>query len=136
MTADPVSGARPHVVVVDDRPDRRRVLTATLRSGGFEDVDVSEVDGAAVALAVIRGRAVDAVLVEISVPGSIGLITAMRRHVPDLVILVCSFQTDPVTRGRAIDAGATEYLAKPIGSRQLQRAILGGSPAPAAVTTT
>jgi DNA-binding response OmpR family regulator len=133
MSDDQPSGGHAHVVVVDDRPDRRRVLTATLRSGGFEDVDVSEVDGAALALAVVRGRPVDAVLIEISVPGSIGLITAMRRHQPELVILVCSFQTDPVTRGRAMDAGATDYLAKPIGSRQLQRAVLGGAPSTSAV---
>jgi DNA-binding response OmpR family regulator len=136
MSVEHPSGTPAHVVVVDDRPDRRKVLTATLRSGGFEDIDVSEVDGAALALAVVRGRPVDAVLVEISVPGSIGLITALRRQQPDLVILVCSFQTDPVTRSRAMDAGATDYLAKPIGSRQLQRAVLGGSPSTTAVSST
>jgi DNA-binding response OmpR family regulator len=126
ITDERLADAAPtHVVVVDDRVDRRRVLSATLRSGVLADLEISEVDGAALALAVVRGRHVDAVLVEISVPGSIGLITAIRRCAAEMVILVCSFQTDPVTRGRALDAGATAYLTKPIGARQLQRAVIG-----------
>jgi DNA-binding response OmpR family regulator len=127
LTGEQLADIPSHVVVVDDRADRRRVLTATLRSGTLADVEVSEVDRAAVALAVVRGRHVDAVLVEISLPGSIGLITAIRRFAAEMVILVCSFQTDPVTRRRALDAGATAYLTKPIGARQLQRAVAGAS---------
>jgi DNA-binding response OmpR family regulator len=114
-----------HVVVVDDRADRRRVLSATLRSGAWTDAEVSEVDVADVAMAVVRGRHVDAVLVEISLPGAIGLIRSIRGYDPEMVILVCSFATDAVTRGEALDAGATAYLTKPIGARQLQRAVRG-----------
>jgi DNA-binding response OmpR family regulator len=120
-----------HVVVVDDRVDRRRVLSATLRSGARADVEISEVDVAAVAMAVVRGRHVDAVLVEISLPGAIGLIRSIRGFAAEMVILVCSFAADPVTRGHALDAGATAYLTKPFGARELQRAItgdLGGDP--------
>jgi DNA-binding response OmpR family regulator len=127
MTDDRPADAPTHVVVADDRVDRRRVLTATLCSGTSAHVEVSEVDGAALALAVVRGRHVDAVLVEISLPGSIGLIAAVRRFAAEMVILVCSFQTDPVTRKRALDAGATAYLTKPFGARQLQRAVAGAS---------
>ena len=127
LTEERLAGAPTHIVVVDDRVDRRGVLTATLRSGTMVDAEISEADGAALALSVVRGRRVDAVLVEISVPGSLGLITAIRRLSPEMVILVCSFQTDPLTRASALDAGATAYLTKPIGARQLQRAVTGES---------
>jgi CheY-like chemotaxis protein len=118
---------RAHVVVMDDRPDRRRVLTGTLRSGALADADVSEVDGPALALAVVRSHRVDAVLVEIAVPGSIDLIADVRRFDAAMVILVCSFSSDPKIRERAVAAGATAYLAKPVSARQLHRAIAGAS---------
>jgi CheY-like chemotaxis protein len=118
---------RVHVVVVDDRPDRRQVLIGTLRCGDMADADVSEVDGPALASAVVRSNPVDAVLVEIGVPGAIDLIAEVRQLDAAMVILVCSFNTDPKVRERALAAGATAYLTKPVSARQLHRAITGAS---------
>jgi CheY-like chemotaxis protein len=129
------TGGRVHVVVVDDRPDRRRVLTATLRSGALAEADVTEVDEAALALALVRSRPVDAVLVEIGLPGSLDLIAEVRRLDAAMVILVCSFTTDPKTRELAAAAGATAYLAKPVSARQLHRAIVGASASASASAT-
>jgi CheY-like chemotaxis protein len=113
------------IVVVDDNAERGRVVLFTLCSVGVDLVDVSEADGAASTLAVVEADRTDAVVLEIRTPGALDLIASLRRRYPDLAIVVCSFHADPVTRRRALDAGADAYLVKPIGGRELYGAILG-----------
>ena len=113
------------VVVSDDNAERRRVVVFTLRSVGVDLVDVSEADGAATTLEVVEANGADAVVLEVRLPGAARLIASLRRRHPELVIVVCSFQGDAVTRRHALDAGADRYLVKPVGGRELYAAILG-----------
>lgn len=113
------------VVISDDNAERRRVVLFTLRSVGDDLVDLSEAEGAATTLAMVEGDGADAVVLEIGLPGAAGLIASLRRRHPEMAIVVCSFRADTVTRRRALDAGADAYLVKPIGGRELYRAILG-----------
>jgi CheY-like chemotaxis protein len=112
-----------NVLLVDDRPDRRRVMRQVLL--GRDLTAVTEVDDWATALAHIEAHGTDVVVLEIQIPVEAGLaaIAALRDHSPMLPIVVCSFHVDPATKQRALDAGADAYLEKPVRSEDLRRAI-------------
>jgi DNA-binding response OmpR family regulator len=112
------------ILVVDDRPERRKVIIFTLRSVASDSIVVAEADDVTKTMEFLEADGADAVVVEILSPGAVELIATVRRHYPQLAILVCSFQGDPETRTRALDAGADSYLVKPMGGRDLYGAIL------------
>jgi CheY-like chemotaxis protein len=112
-----------NVVLIDDRPDRRRVMRQVLL--GRDLTAVTEVDDWATALTHIEAHGTDVVVLEIQIPIETGLaaIAALRDHSPTLPIVVCSFHVDPATKQRALDAGADAYLEKPVRTEDLRRAI-------------
>jgi CheY-like chemotaxis protein len=111
------------VVLIDDRPDRRRVMRQVLL--GRDSTEVTEVDDWAAAVAHIDAHHTDVVVLEIQLPVEAGLaaIAALRSHSATLPIVVCSFHVDPATKQRALDAGANAYLPKPLRSQDLREAI-------------
>jgi DNA-binding NarL/FixJ family response regulator len=112
------------VLLVDNRPERRaliRVVLGTDPPDGKTAVEITEASDVATAVGALRRQPVDAAVVEINIPVDVGLatITALRATHPSLVIVVCSFHVDPVTRLSAFAAGADGYLAKPVSRREL-----------------
>jgi DNA-binding NtrC family response regulator len=111
------------VVLIDDRPDRRSVLREVLLVGG--DIDVAEFDTWETAAAHLRDRRPDAVVLEIQLPIETGLVAigGLRAQAPSVPIIVCSFHVDAATKARALEAGATDYLEKPVRLGDLRQAI-------------
>ncbi|MEX2242147.1 MAG: PAS domain S-box protein [Burkholderiales bacterium] len=110
------------VLVVDDEEALVAVTSEVLKHIGYEPVGCS--DGAA-ALAAFEAGRIDAVIADEVMPGLTGteLARALRRHRADLPIVLMSGYSGPMLSERALAAGITEVLKKPVQSREIASAL-------------
>ncbi|MGO9641796.1 MAG: response regulator transcription factor [Candidatus Acidiferrales bacterium] len=105
------------ILVVDDEPQIRRVLRATLAADGYAIVEA--LNGTE-ALEKLRSEKPDLVLLDMNLPGMDGLETCREirsgSEVPILMLTVRNAERDKV---RALDAGADDYVVKPFGIQEL-----------------
>jgi diguanylate cyclase (GGDEF)-like protein/PAS domain S-box-containing protein len=106
---------RPLVLVADDDPTMRVLVAETLEPDGIEVVEVE--DGNA-ALGLLAARAVDLVLLDVQMPGLDGFavceeIRALPRGA-DIPVVMMTGRDDVESIRRAYEAGATDFLTKPI----------------------
>jgi two-component system KDP operon response regulator KdpE len=105
------------ILVVDDEPQIRRVLRATLASQGYS---ITEAKSGEEALESLRRQRPDLILLDINMPGMDGVETCreVRRssQVPIIMLTVRNAEKDKV---RALDAGADDYVVKPFGIEEL-----------------
>lgn len=110
-----MSSAR--ILVVDDEPQVRRVMKATLTAEGYT---FFEAHNGEEALQRFREASYDVVLLDVNMPGMSGLDTCreLRRtsNVPIIMLTVRSAERDKVL---ALDAGADDYVVKPFGMEEL-----------------
>ena len=112
--------ARPRVLVVDDLAANRELIDGLLDGHGY---DVAQAANGGEALAEIRARQPDVVLLDIDMPVMDG-ITVCRtikndpatRLVPVVLITAAS---DRDTRLRGLEAGADDFLTKPFDGAEL-----------------
>jgi len=123
---DSVTTARGRVVIVDDNADMRAYLTHLLEAAGFE-VD-AQPDGAA-ALAACRARPPDAFLSDVSMPGMDGFALIQRLRADEdtavIPVLLLSGRAGEDARVAGLEAGADDYLIKPLGGRELVARVEG-----------
>lgn len=104
-----------HLLVVDDDPLLRGMATRTLRHAGFE---VSAVDSGEQALAAFSSARFGLVLLDVMMPGVDGYETCRRMratpHGASLPILMLTGLNDTESIEQAYQAGATDFIAKPI----------------------
>ena len=115
-----------HLLVVDDDAELRVVLTSLLEASGFQTTAVGSAEDA---LDVLRAKPVDLVLVDWNLPGMSGLdLCTCTRRDPELrqvpVCFVSSLCCQSEVRA-ALDAGASDYVAKPFRAPELKARILG-----------
>jgi two-component system, OmpR family, KDP operon response regulator KdpE len=117
MTTPEVTGPEPVVVVVEDEPQIRRFIRATLTSQRYR---VHEASTGAEGLVEAGTRQPDVMIVDLGLPDIDGLsfITRLREwsQVPIIVVSARGQETDKVA---ALDAGADDYLGKPFGTNEL-----------------
>jgi len=105
------------ILVVDDEPQIRRVLRATLSAEGYAIVEARDGDAA---LAEFRRERPDLVLLDMNMPGPDGLATCRDLRagssVPIIMLTVRSSEKDKV---RSLDAGADDYVTKPFSMEEL-----------------
>jgi PAS domain S-box-containing protein len=121
--AGPIQRGRgERVLVVDDEEALVAVTAEVLKHIGYEPVGCS--DGAA-ALAAFEAGRIDAVIADEVMPGLTGteLARALRRHRADLPIVLMSGYSGPMLTERALAAGITEVLKKPVQSRDIAAAL-------------
>jgi two-component system, OmpR family, KDP operon response regulator KdpE len=114
-----MSAAAPlRVIVVDDEPAIRRFLRTSLRAEGYEIVE--EETGEA-ALAEIRRRSPDLIMLDLGLPGVDGLevIRRVRSTSSTVPIIVLTSRTDEAGKVEALDLGADDYVTKPFGVDEL-----------------
>lgn len=109
---------RPHVLVVDDEPAIRRVLSVTLEAVGF---DVAEAATGEEALENVAREDYDAVLLDVNMPGMGGMKACreIRRKSPALPILMLTIRDSQDDKLEAFEAGADDYVTKPFHMREL-----------------
>jgi two-component system KDP operon response regulator KdpE len=109
------------ILAIDDEPQIRRVLRATLSAQGYT---ILEAKSGEEALDTIRRERVDLVLLDVNLPGISGFETAREirsgSDVPIIMLTVHSAEQDKV---QALDAGADDYVVKPFGSEELMARI-------------
>ena len=107
----------PVVVLIEDEPQIRRFLRATLTSEGYR---LFEATTGADGLVEVGSRQPDVVIVDLGLPDMDG-IDAIRRlrewtDVPVIVLSARGQERDKVT---ALDAGADDYVSKPFSAGEL-----------------
>jgi PAS domain S-box-containing protein len=115
-------GQGERVLVVDDEEALVAVTSEVLKHIGYEPIGCS--DGNAALAAFDAGR-IDAVIADEMMPGISGtqLARALRRRRADLPIVLVSGYTGPMLSERALAAGVTEILKKPVQSRDIASAL-------------
>ncbi len=114
LTADDAK----HVLVIEDEPQMRSMLTDNLE---FEGYRVTAVASGEEALQAVATRHYALLLVDVMLPGISGFdvcqqLRARGLHVP---IVVLTARTHEQDRIRGLDLGADDYVSKPFSVREL-----------------
>lgn len=106
------------VLVVDDEPAQLRLVDRVLTSNGYE---VVKAGSGQEAVRIIYERKPDLVLLDVMMPEIDGWQTCrLVREVSDIPVIMLTGKRnseDDIVRG--LECGADEYLAKPVGNREL-----------------
>src|SRR4051812_48944804 len=108
----------PRVLIVDDDPGQRSLLTSFLGGQGFETITVSSGEQA---LKVLKEQEVAMMISDVRMPGISGLETmrrARQQHATLPILLVTAY-TDIRDAVAAMRDGALNYLGKPIDLDEL-----------------
>lgn len=109
------------ILLIDDEPQIRRVLRASLTSHGASVLDVQNGEEA---LALLRNQTVDLILLDMNMPGMGGLETCRAiRNGWDIPIIVVSVRESDKDKVEALDAGADDFVSKPFSFDELMARI-------------
>ncbi|MGO9819853.1 MAG: response regulator transcription factor [Solirubrobacteraceae bacterium] len=116
LTLEPELRAR--VLVVDDDPPLRRMLTRSLNAEGFEVTAAA--DGGAALIAAERS-APDVIVLDVALPAIDGLSVCRRLRGKGLgtPILMLTARDAVADRVAGLEAGADDYLVKPFAIQEL-----------------
>jgi two-component system KDP operon response regulator KdpE len=105
------------ILVVDDEPQIRRVMRATLAGHGHFVADARSGEEALEKLAADR---FDLVLLDMNMPGMGGMAACREiRARWDIAIIVLTVRDTEQDKVQALDAGADDYVTKPFGMPEL-----------------
>lgn len=108
---------RRRILVVDDEPQITRVLRTTLSAQSY-DLRVAN-DGES-ALEILKDWTPDLVITDLGMPHMNGLELCRRiRTESQIPIIVLSVKGEERTKVSALDAGADDYVTKPVGMNEL-----------------
>jgi len=107
----------PVVVLIEDEPQIRRFLRATLTAQGYR---LFEAATGADGLVEVATRQPDVVILDLGLPDLDGLEVIRRlRGWTRVPIIVLSARGQEVDKVRALDLGADDYVSKPFGAGEL-----------------
>jgi CheY-like chemotaxis protein len=118
------------ILVVEDNPDNMYVVDRLLTHQGYA---VQQATSGVEALNMIAATRFDLILMDMQMPGLDGYSTvqALRAsHGMDVPVIAVTANSMPGDRERTLAAGCTDYIAKPINTRELVRLVgyyLGGA---------
>ena len=105
------------ILVVDDEPQITRVLRTALTGSGYE---VRTADDGHSGLRLAREWQPDLVITDVSMPNMSGIeLCRQLRAESTLPVIVLSVKGEEKTKVEALDAGADDYVTKPIGMDEL-----------------
>jgi two-component system, OmpR family, KDP operon response regulator KdpE len=106
------------VLVADNEPAIRRLLRASLMAQGYL---VAETETGSATLEHLRYGPTDILVLDLGLPDVDGLdiIEVLRKKGFALPIVALSSRTDEVSKVRALDLGADDYVTKPFGIDEL-----------------
>ena len=119
-----MSSAALRVLVVDDEPQILSALRTSLRAAGYE---VATADTAKGALAEAAMRPPDAVILDLVLPDGSGTdVCRELRTWTSVPVIVLSAVGDEAEKVAALDAGADDYVTKPVGIDELLARLRAG----------
>jgi two-component system KDP operon response regulator KdpE len=105
------------ILVVDDDPQIRRVMKATLVGHSYEVVEARTGEDA---LETIPKESPNLILLDMNMPGIGGLETCRAiRAGADTPVIILSVRNTEKDKVAALDAGADDYVTKPFGIEEL-----------------
>jgi two-component system phosphate regulon response regulator PhoB len=118
---DRIGGTMSAILLVEDDPDIRHLVSYKLTTGGF---DVTEASDGFAALQSARQNPPDLVILDVRLPRLSGLEVCRElrfgpstAHIP---IIMLTARARPQDLEQAYAAGATDYVVKPFSPRDLQ----------------
>ena len=115
MTAATTPG--PKVLIVDDEPQIRRFLRASLQS---HDYVVVEAENGKEAVRVCTVQKPDLLILDLGLPDMDGLdVIKLVREWSQIPIIVLSIRSDDIDKIEALDRGANDYVTKPFSMGEL-----------------
>ncbi len=109
------------ILLVEDDPDIRHLVSYKLTRGGFDVIAVP--DGPA-ALRAVRESLPDLVLLDVRMPQMSGIEVCRELRAgplaPTVPIIMLTARARPQDLEQGFAAGATEYIVKPFSPRDLQ----------------
>ncbi len=103
------------ILVVDDHEDLRRFFGETLTRAGF---DVFEAENGGDALRIVGEEPIGLILLDVQMPGLSGLevLATLRSHADTATIpvILITGSVDPLTVEEGLEAGANDFLTKPV----------------------
>jgi PAS domain S-box-containing protein len=111
-----------HLIIVDDKQDNLFILEELL-SEYLEDMEVASASGAEEAISLLTPET-DLVISDVQMPGTDGLelcrIIHSKKEFSDIpVLLITSHSSTPGFRIKALEAGAHDFISRPIDSEEL-----------------
>ncbi|HEY5881597.1 MAG TPA: response regulator transcription factor [Nakamurella sp.] len=105
------------VLVVDDEPHIRTVLRGYLEADGFDVTEAADGEGA---LAALRDRQPDLVLLDVMLPGIDGLeVLRQLRTFSDAYVILVTARAEEVDKLVGLGVGADDYVTKPFSPREV-----------------
>jgi DNA-binding response OmpR family regulator len=112
------------VVVIEDEPDAAEMFGEMMRVSGFR---VVKSYSSGPAIDIIEREKPDIVILDVMMPDISGIdILKIMRARPDLEkipVIVVSAKSMPADVKTGLEAGASVYLTKPVGFRDLKQAV-------------
>lgn len=110
----------PHIIVVEDDPPLRALLTRLLIENGYEATGVGDGEEMFRAMADRGSSPIDLILLDIMLPGESGLTLCNRiREYSKVPIIMVSARGLEADRVAGLDTGADDYIAKPFSRSEL-----------------
>jgi len=104
--------ARPHILVVDDEPNVRKVLGALLEQAGYVTTRAA---AASEALDLVRSQDPDLVITDLKMPGMDGLelLRRLKEGFPEIPVVLLTAHGTVEAAVEAMKEGAFDFLTKP-----------------------
>ena len=112
----------PRILVVDDEKEIRTLLSRFFTKKNYQ---VRTAVTAEEAIRILETESMDAVLLDIVLPGMSGLeaLSRIRTRWPGLPVVMVSGQDDEEVAKETLKAGAFDYVVKPLNFDYLERTI-------------
>ncbi len=109
------------ILIVDDSADAQALLAAILTKAGYAKLE--QASSAKQAFALLEQKSVDLILMDVSMPDVDGLAACryikMKEPWKGVPIIIVTAHTETSDLEAAFDAGATDYIAKPVKKIEL-----------------
>src|SRR5689334_15562427 len=110
------------ILIADDDPVQRRLVENMVQKCGYETVVVESGDAAIAALTAADAPAIDALVLDLVMPGldGMGVLTRMRESGHNIPVIVQTAHGGIDNVVSAMRAGAHDFVVKPVGMERLQ----------------
>ena len=100
------------ILIVDDEPDIREILSTFLADEGYHCVTAANVDAA---LKLLTANNISLILLDLMMPrkSGVAMLHKVREQYPDVVVLVVSGLDRPKLIKGILELGAYGYITKP-----------------------
>ncbi len=109
------------ILVIDDEPSIRNLVTSYLRAEGYEYYTAS--DGPS-GLKAVRAYQPDVIVLDIMLPGMDGIeVLGQLRRESDVYVIMLTAKAEETDKVIGLSVGADDYLTKPFSPRELMARI-------------